>query len=265
MLIPSLIESMLAKAETPDRASPPTMFYNEGWLLRIVLDWFSRGPQPDHRLGFAPHARWFSEALLPSRFLERRRPDLAEGYTHADGVIGHFIVGANAKADTSLKPDAKQFAVTEAKMFSPLSSGVTNARYFDQAARTVACIAEIVSLGRVPPREIASLGFFVLAPAEQIDRGAFRTQIDKESIKEKVRKRVLAYESDEMTKWFLDWFQPTLQQMTVDCISWEGVVEFIETKDQAYGERVHDFYDKCLAFNRIQESDFPDESEKLGL
>jgi hypothetical protein len=41
----------------------PTLLYNEGWLLRLVLDWFSRHDVEGHQLSFAAGARWFSEAL----------------------------------------------------------------------------------------------------------------------------------------------------------------------------------------------------------
>ena len=77
--------------------------YNEGWLLRVVLDWFSRHKIPNHLLNFQVNARWFSEALLPLVFLARHRGDpLAENWTHADGVVGHFTIGDQGKADLSL-------------------------------------------------------------------------------------------------------------------------------------------------------------------
>ena len=41
-------------------------------------------------------------------------------------------------------PDARQFVLLEAKLFNRLSSGVKNAPFFDQAARSVACMAEVL-------------------------------------------------------------------------------------------------------------------------
>jgi hypothetical protein len=56
-----------------------------------------------------------------------------------------------------------QFVVCDAKMFSPLSPNVTKARGYDQAARTVACMAK--ALERCPRREtFTCVGFYVLAP-----------------------------------------------------------------------------------------------------
>jgi hypothetical protein len=143
------IYEMLCRANSERRTFPATIFYNEGWLLRLVLDWFSEHALGGHLLSFAAGAQWYSEALLPSQFLARQRGDhLAEGWTHADGVVGHIKVGSTALANTSLADDASQFLVTEAKLFSPLSPRVTNAAYFDQAARNVACIAEVSCLLR---------------------------------------------------------------------------------------------------------------------
>src|SRR5262249_51109438 len=151
------------------RKFPATIFYNEGWLLRLVLDWLAREDLTGHPLGFAAAARWFSEALLPSQFLARVRGDqLAEGWTHADGIIGHVTIESGALANAALAKDASQLIVTEAKLFSPLSAGVTHARAFDQAARNVACIAEMLCRAGQQPARFSTLGFFVLAPTEQI-------------------------------------------------------------------------------------------------
>jgi hypothetical protein len=78
----------------------------ENWLLRVVLDWFGTHDAGDHPLAFAPNARWFSEAGLPSAFLTRPFP---ESWTHADGVIGHFRKAAGSSAGMRLwKRDAAQ-------------------------------------------------------------------------------------------------------------------------------------------------------------
>lgn len=70
---------------------PPTHLYNEGWMLRLVLDWLDRHRDLEHPLALHEGARWYSEALLPSRFLRDEHGDpLAESHTHADGLIGHF-------------------------------------------------------------------------------------------------------------------------------------------------------------------------------
>src|SRR5262245_41899270 len=86
------IQEMLESVHGADRVLPATTLYNENWLLRVgQLHWFATHEAAPHPLAFTPKARWFSEAWLPSAFLPRqRRPKdpLAEGWTHADGVVG---------------------------------------------------------------------------------------------------------------------------------------------------------------------------------
>lgn len=188
------IVAMLTEAQTPGRHFPATLLYNEGWMLRLVLDWFANQPHHEHPLSFLPGATWFSEALLPSQFFASRRGDpLAEGWTHADGVIGHASIGDGALANTKLKANATQFIVTEAKLYSPLSPGVKNAPDFDQAARNVACMVQVLSESGITCDSMRSMGFYVLAPQSQIDDGLFSKEMSKSSIKAKVIQRIDSY------------------------------------------------------------------------
>ena len=85
------IKAMLEACEAGEPTFPPTVLFNESWLLRVVIDWFAGHGGDRYPLSPLPGARWFSEAWLPSAFLPRYRGDrLAESRTHADGVIGHF-------------------------------------------------------------------------------------------------------------------------------------------------------------------------------
>ena len=76
--------------------------------------------------------------------------------------------------------------VIEANMFSKLSTGVKNASYYNQAARNVACIAEVLRRVDKNPMELSSLGSYVLAPKSQIDDGIFIQQMTRKHIKETV-------------------------------------------------------------------------------
>ncbi len=253
------INGMLRLASSDDRLFPATLFYNEGWLLRLVVDWFSRTPQAGHELQFAAGARWFSEALLPSQFLARNRGDaLAEGWTHADAVIGHVTIGMRALANTELRPNALQFAVVEAKLFSPLSPRVAHAEYFDQAARNVACVAEVLTRAGMRPQELSSLGFFVLAPREQIARQVFSAEMSRASIEHKVARRVSEYptpEREAKEQWLREWFLPTLLRMKIECLCWEDIIDLIRAQDAEFGSELSEFYGECLRFNRLQEPD----------
>jgi len=248
--------SSLGLSSSPKRLFPATIFYNEGWLLRLVLDWFSRQSPTGHVLSFAPHARWFSEALLPSQFFARWRGDpRAEGWTHGDGVIGHVTIGDSALADTQLAENATQLIITEAKLFSPLSPSVRKAPYFDQAARNVACIAELLHRGRRTPDQFSSLGFLLLAPAEQISLNLFRKEMMPTSIEQKVARRASEYDSpdrEQKDRWFHERFLPTLHRTNIACISWEQILEDIESTDRRFAGELGDFYADCLKFNRAE-------------
>ena len=245
------IARVLQSASSPDRVFPATTLYNEGWLLWLVLDWFSVQPHSSFPLSFNIGARWFSEGLLRSRFLARSRGDkLAEGWTNADGVIGHITVGSEtSKANVGIQPEANQLLVVEAKVFSKLSSGVANAKYFDQAARSVACLAEMIRISASKVEDFDSLGLLVLAPECQIEAGVFLGEVNKDSILEKVKRRVREYGESDMDSWFDDWFLPVLERAMVGCISWEDIIGHIKSADSAFGEDLNEFFSLCLRFN----------------
>ncbi len=246
------IAELLSKSVSPDRVFPPTDLYSEGWMLRLVLDWFNRNPDVQHELGFCKGSGWYSEALLPSAFLARKRGDsLAESWTHADGVIGRFLIGEDGAGDLSLKNGATQFVVAEAKMFSKLSAGVTNAKYFNQAARNVACIAEIAKRAGIAPSSFEDLAFYVVAPKARIDEGVFSEQMDIDAMREVVRRRVSEYEDPEKHQWFDEWFLPTLAAAKIRCISWEEILTVISEHKEADGQDLGEFYAKCLEFNQF--------------
>jgi hypothetical protein len=177
------VAQLLSRCGRSDAALPPTALFNEGWMLRLVLDWASRHSSALPTLPFVPHSRWYPEALLPSRFRPRHRGDIAgEGFTHADGVVGHFRLRFGGRGDIELLPDARQLLVVEAKMASGLSPGTRRAPTFNQAARNVACIAHLVSAAKLDPEHFTSLGFVLLAPAARIQGGAFSMAIGKQAV-----------------------------------------------------------------------------------
>lgn len=173
---------------------------------------------------------------------------LGEKHTHLDGAIGHFEFQSGTKTGLILTADATQFVVTEAKMFSSLSKGVTHAKYYDQAARTMACIAWTIDQSGRSVSAIESLGFYVVAPEEQITKGLFSSQIMKSSIREKVERRIIGYSDegkkyDELRVWYKEFFSPTLDNIDISCVSWESIIDKIDSAS------IREFYDRCLRFN----------------
>ena len=240
------IHKLIRASDSGSPNFPPTLVYNEGWMLRLILDWFSRAGTVEHPLAFQPEARWFSEALLPTPFRARRRGDArAEARTHADGLVGHFALASGAKADARLLPAANQLLVLEAKIFSPLSGGTRNAPSFNQAARSVACMAEMHGRAGLAPRTMTSLGFFVLAPETIVATGAFASALDKGTIRLAVARRAEAFGS-ELTDWFEASFVPAMDRMRIEALAWEDLIRHIASVDPASASELETFYELCL-------------------
>jgi hypothetical protein len=249
-MVMTRICAMMESCTTDSPLFPPTLLYNEGWLLRLVIDWFSMNNVPNHPLSFPRKAQWHSEALLPSAFLARRRGDrLAESWTHVDAAVGHFEIGKEAKADLSLLPDAEHFVILEAKMFSRLASGVKNAKYFDQAARTVACVAEVLKRADRHPIDLSRLGFYVLAPQSQIASGKFDREMDCDSMRQKVEQRVEEY-AGAKDQWYVEWFEPTLQRIEIGVVSWEDLIGTIAENDSSSADSIEEFHEQCVRYNQ---------------
>jgi hypothetical protein len=226
----------------------PTELYNENWLLKLVLRQASTIQDQSFPLGFLTGSTWFSEALLPTAFKPRYRGDpLGESRTNADGVIGHIIIGTKAKADLELESTASQFTVVEAKVGSPLSAGTSNARYFDQAARNIACMAEVMARAGMTLSRLERLDFIVLAPQYSIEKGTFSEEMQPSSIRTKVRKRVSAYEG-QLDAWYQKRFEPTMDQVHLHSLSWEEAIEWIGSEKPGAADELSEFYDQCLKF-----------------
>ena len=89
------ILQLFKNAHKPGSNIPSTLLYNEGFMLRIILQEIKDKKIIHSDLSYQDNnVDWFSEALLPSPFLARTRGDkLSESWTHADGVVGKFHIG----------------------------------------------------------------------------------------------------------------------------------------------------------------------------
>jgi len=227
----------------------PTEIYNESWLVKLIMWQASTIENQDFPLGFLAESTWFSEALLPTAFKARYQGNkLSESRTNADGVIGHFLIGEKAKADLELKANPAQFTVVEAKVSAPLSKGTSHAKYFDQAARNVACMAEVIARKNINPASFSRLDFIVLAPKSSIENGKFQKQMDRDSIHSKVKRRVSEYDG-KLDAWFENYFEPTIHCIQLHSLSWEDVIHWIRSEKSDEANDLTDFYNLCLKFN----------------
>jgi len=248
-MIPKRILSILDSCTTDNPKFPPSHFFNGGWLLRLTIDWFSFNIVPNHPMNFSRGAIWFSEAILPSAFLKRQVGDpIDEGSTRVDGVIGHFVIGKRRKFDLSLLPNASQFVVLEAKISDELSQRVTKVPYYDQVARSVACMAEVLKRAKRNPSDIVGLGFYLIAPKNRIEKGEFDKELSRKSLQQKVGSRVCQYDG-ERDQWYSEWFLPSFQHIEIKLLSWEELIDTIKEEDEESGTSINQFYQECLKFN----------------
>lgn len=252
MEIPEPILNLLKQLDSDERRMPPTVLYNEGWMLRLVLNAGSHGLLPGY---MKKDTFWFSEVQLRTPFGRARGPK-SESNTHADGVVGNFELGADTRSGLELSNEADQFIVFEAKMYSPLSSGTKHAPGYDQVARTVACMAYTLQRGERKPANVAEIGFYVLAPDQQIRSGIFDVAMTDRSIRERIEDRIQQFSGtarEYLETWRDEWAWPLLKRFSdktsLKCISWESLIQEISGEDAGEGALLRGFYEKCKEHN----------------
>ena len=249
------VADLLDRCDGADSVMPPTALFNEGWLLRVVLDWYSRQPTSHSPFAFEQGAKWYSEGRLSSPFLARNLGDrCAEKHTNADGVIGHFSFCSDTRSGIKPGPDATQLVVVEAKLGSGLSEGTKNAPHYNQAARNACCLAHIASEAKINPAKLTTFAFYVVAPESRVNNPKYKADKNlcewtkKPSIQEKVRKRASDYKKEE--EWYEKKFLPFLEVMCVKLITWEDILSDMESSTA--GTEYRAFYDKCKRANSVK-------------
>ena len=127
-------------------------------------------------------------------------------------------------------------------MGSGLSEGVTNDPNYNQAARTVACMAEAIKFAKLKPVDFDSLAFYLIAPED--NKKINNVYLKKKNIEDRVKNRCTANNT-----WFLNDFLPVLNRITIERISFEYLIDVISSRDNDYGADIKSFYDECLNNN----------------
>lgn len=231
----------------------PTEFYNEGWLLKLLVYAITDFGLKEHPLYVHKNDRFFSEGLLRSPFLTNGKKNrLAESHTHADGAIGNFTIG-NDKHKGLLELKGNKLNVFEAKINSGFSTGVTNASFYNQAARYIACIAETIDkANKLEVLNDLSIGFYLVAPKDQFKKKkSFKKFLHKDHILETVKKRVDQYknESDyeKRKEWFEKKFNPVLDKIVIKPLFYKDIIT--ELEGSVYIKKIKDFYNSCIEYN----------------
>ncbi len=95
------------------------------------------------------------------------------------------------------------------------------------------------------PYSITRGGFY---PQFHPSHASFSEKLSRDSIQTKVEQRVAAYEGTK-EQWYIEWFEPALQQIKLGLLQWEAVIAKIEEHDVAAGTAIREFYGLCLRLN----------------
>ncbi|SNR58021.1 hypothetical protein SAMN06265371_10626 [Lutibacter agarilyticus] len=230
-----------------------TEFYNEGWLLKLLVYAITDFGLKEHPLYVNENEKFFSEGLLPSPFLtEGKKNPFAESHTHADGAIGNFTIGNNSSKGL-LELKGNKLNIFEAKINSGFSTGVTNASFYNQAARNVACIAETIDKAdKLENLDSLSIGFYLVVPKDQYEKKkSFEEFLDRDHILKTVKKRVDQYKNEgdyvERKDWFDTKFTLVLKHLERKPLFYEDVIT--ELKGSVYIKKIKDFYNSCIEYN----------------
>jgi hypothetical protein len=248
MPLPQRLLDCLGQLNSDDPRMPATLLYNEGWMLRLLLDAGMRGLL---RGFMSDDVNWFSEGQLRTPF-GQRGSGTSESNTRADGVFGDFKLVRSTRSGIDLKPDARRFVVLEAKLYAPLSAGTRNAPGYDQVARTVACMANTLHRAGLTPDMFEDLRFVLLVPAETITDGGF-PELTADSIRRKIDTRIDQFGAPRhLQEWRDGWAWPLLERLERDnCLqplTWESMLERLTQE----GDRTEltEFYELCKRYNR---------------
>ena len=152
--------------------------YNETWMLRMTLA-FLHDYSDDFKcvnkettkvlqsMRELVKRRWISEGGLHPVF-ER------EGPTWTDAIIGDVVAGKEIggkkhKRDVDIKMQGDDYAgiaVIEAKIGSAPDKGVRHSKYYDQVARNIACLAQLV-MKQEPQLLENKCSFILLGPQDE--------------------------------------------------------------------------------------------------
>lgn len=239
-----LVSEILSKCNSNETNISPTLLYNEGWMVRLLVSASIQEGIHLQDIDFSKVRNWYSEGLISTPFLPTERSDkLGEGYTHADMVIGDFEVKPSERGDITIKGDNGLFGVIEAKMRSKLSAGTKNAPGYNQASRNLACIAYIT-------RDTEHNIFFsVAAPDVKIKEHSIKEQVSLPKMLKRIEARFNQYDKDSSVYQHIDKVLKRAKTCKCSVISYESWLDAL-THHSAHSSLV-EFKDRCYKFNKI--------------
>lgn len=217
---------------------PSLLIYNEGWLLRAVLQlWASSRENKGLPFSCPKEASLFSEAQLRTPFY---KAPLKETNTRVNGLVGDFTIRDGTKSGIDIKQDFKFLAVFEAKMYSGFAQGTTKIKNYSQVSRTIACMINELVLKK-PLAGSCSIYYIGLYPKDSKKIRQPEQKYTKDNIKKEITLRL---ENDETSHFILKQFNTEwerfLNLIKIEFKTWEEII------DQINQVELKTFYDKCM-------------------
>jgi hypothetical protein len=241
----SIIEKIKALHELV-KGINPTIIYNEGWIIRLLVEESIRAKIKVKNIDFSKMKNWTSEAKISSPFegAELKSINKNETKTQTDIILGDFPnpkFGETGGSEVKAEKNAEILGIIEAKMGSSLSQGIKKAEKYNQASRSISCLAHATK--ESPKCEIF---FAVVAPHIQIEKSKFKEQIN--NVEEEIKGRFIS------TKGIVG-YTDDMREKVKNCkkliISYEEWISKIEDNDVK--KAVVGFYEKCIKYNKINE------------
>lgn len=259
-----IVTKILRGLKDSKRFFPATELYGEKWMLRILSSIYITQSQNYGKLGpdildillpLDNEVRFFSEGKMETKFTKGKSGSgQNEGRIKADGIFGHINIQDKTDIGIKLKDDATQFVVVEAKMNSKLSKGKKGREYYDQASQIIACIARHMEITGRSPKSFRKLGFVILAPESNINKGYFDNKLNRERLKDTIKRRCVEYKDDNavLLDWFNKWVEPLMDVIRLELISWESAISNVSILDPNKYPILQQFYNLCKNYNNIQ-------------
>jgi hypothetical protein len=225
----------------------PTVIYNEGWLTRLLVYQSIEESIVLNGIDFSKlKNKWVSEAMIKSPFTGSalKAQKLNETHTHPDIILGDFKVDFQKNAAIEVMNlgagQPGQLGIIEAKMGSNLGQKTTNANGYNQASRSIACLAYNV-------RNQLSCEIFFIVAAPQAKITKINAQILPTIIKNQINQRCLNTNNGKIPN--KQNFYNIVHKCEIFSISFEDWIDAI--KCVTARNAICKFYADCLKHNKI--------------
>lgn len=251
-----------------------TSIYNEGWLLKLFLNWYCRNLDEFGADFFPKSGKWFSEASIGT-FFGSKNFKKCDRQTKADAIIGDFEFHSDKKTEAILSEENfKRIAIIEAKLKSPFSPRTKNGKDYDQMTRYIGNAVYMMMANEIRTGNQCDGGeidiIAIIPKSHKIIKNKMVINVDgsffmgveidgilenyKEQSIKKIIKRLKEKNSGEKTK--RKNFEANLAKFDVvfkgiRVVTWEEIIEGIPDKD-SFKTEFQSFYNKCCKYNDVE-------------